>query len=89
LPKFRNNTQYPVERIGKIKMPLDIDFVEPQEFGFSKKLMEDNNFPLIVYGHVGAVQCFQGGLNWLLNKYKIWLHKLINITRYAIMHNMR
>jgi hypothetical protein len=56
LPKFRNNTQYPVERIGKIKMPLAIDFVEPQEFGFSKKLMEDNNFPLIVCGHVGAMK---------------------------------
>jgi hypothetical protein len=56
LPNFKNNTQYPVERIGKIKMPLAIDFVEPQEFGFSKKLMFENDIPLIVCGHVGAMK---------------------------------
>jgi hypothetical protein len=56
LPEFKNNTQYPVERIGKIKMPLAIDFVEPEDFGFSKELMQKNNIPLIVCGHVGAMK---------------------------------
>lgn len=36
LPAFQNNTQYPVERIGGMKMPLRIDFVEPTEFGLEK-----------------------------------------------------
>jgi hypothetical protein len=56
MPEFKNNTQYPVERIGKIKMPLAIDFVEPEQFGFSKKLMQKNDIPLIVCGHVGAMK---------------------------------
>ena len=54
VPKFKPNTQCPVERIGGMKMPLRIDFVTPEEFGFSRKLMEDNNIPKIVCGHVGA-----------------------------------
>lgn len=54
LPAFQNNTQYPVERIGDMKMPLRIDFVEPTEFGFSEKDMFANAIPLIVCGHVGA-----------------------------------
>lgn len=53
-PAFKNNTQYPVERIGKMKMPLRIDFITPEEFGFSKSVMQKNNIPLIVCGHVGA-----------------------------------
>lgn len=55
-PTFRPNTQYPVERIGGMKMPLRIDFVSPEDFGFSKKMMEENDIPLIVCGHVGAYQ---------------------------------
>ena len=35
-------------------MPLRIDFLTPHEFGFSQKIMEENNIPLIVCGHVGA-----------------------------------
>ena len=54
MPAFRANTQYPKERIGGVKMPLRIDFVTPEEFGFSKQLMEENNIPIIVCGHVGA-----------------------------------
>ena len=53
-PAFRNNTQYPVEKIGGTKMPLRIDFVSPEEFGFSGSLMRNNDIPLIVCGHVGA-----------------------------------
>lgn len=59
-PEFQNNTQYPTEEIGGSKMPLRIDFVTPEEFGFSKQLMEENNIPLIVCGHVGAFN----GLVW-------------------------
>lgn len=53
-PQFRPNTQYPVERIGRMKMPLRIDFVEPKDFGFSEHTMEEHDIPLIVCGHVGA-----------------------------------
>ena len=53
-PEFQNNTQYPTERIGDMKMPLRIDFVSPEEFGFSREIMEQNHIPLIVCGHVGA-----------------------------------
>lgn len=59
-PVFRNNSQYPTERIGGMKMPLRIDFVEPTEFGFSKEVMQKNEIPLIVCGHVGAYK----GLIW-------------------------
>ncbi len=53
-PAFSPNTQYPVERIGGMKMPLRIDFVDPEDFGFSKTVMDENGIPLIVCGHVGA-----------------------------------
>lgn len=54
LPKFSPNTQYPIEQIGKIKLPLRIDFVTPEDFGFSRQVMQENNIPIIVCGHVGA-----------------------------------
>ncbi len=53
-PPFQNNTQYPLEKIGSAKLPLRIDFVTPEEFGFSRQIMEENDIPLIVCGHVGA-----------------------------------
>ena len=53
-PSFQNNTQYPLEKIGSAKLPLRIDFVTPEEFGFSKQAMEENNIQRIVCGHVGA-----------------------------------
>ena len=59
-PVFQNNTQLPVEKIGGIRMPLRIDFLTPEEFGFSKTDMQENNIPLIVCGHVGAFN----GLIW-------------------------
>ncbi len=55
-PEFQNNTHYPVEKIGKMKLPLRIDFVTPEEFGFSKSVMQENDIPLIVCGHVGALK---------------------------------
>lgn len=59
-PEFRNNTQYPDEKIGGTRMPLRIDFVTPEEFGFSKSAMQENDIPVIVCGHVGAFN----GLIW-------------------------
>lgn len=53
-PPFENNTQYPLEKIGGGKLPLRIDFVTPEEFGFSRQRMEEQHIPLIVCGHVGA-----------------------------------
>lgn len=58
LPQFQDNSQFPVERIGKIVMPLRIDFTTPEKFGFSKEEMEKNGIPLIVCGDVSAM----GGL---------------------------
>lgn len=54
LPSFSPNTHYPVERIGGIKMPLQINFTDPEDFGFSASLIEKNNFAKIICGHVGA-----------------------------------
>ncbi len=54
VPPFAANTHYPVERIGGMKMPLRIDFVTPENFGFSRSIMNDNHIPLIVCGHVSA-----------------------------------
>lgn len=54
LPSFKENTQFPLERIRKIVMPLRIDFKTPENFGFSKELMKENGIPLIVCGNVSA-----------------------------------
>lgn len=54
VPPFRANSQYPVERIGGVKMPLRIDFVTPESFGFSRQAMQDAHIAAIVCGHVGA-----------------------------------
>ena len=55
LPPFQANTHYPVEKIGKLALPLKISFVEPAAFGFDPQKMKDNGFPWAVNGHVGAV----------------------------------
>ena len=55
LPAFQPNTHYPVERIGKLILPLKIEFVSPEAFGFSPDLMQKNGIPLIVCGHVSAM----------------------------------
>lgn len=54
MPPFRPNTQYPVERIGKMKMPLSIDFITPEAFGFDSEIMRKNDVATIICGHVGA-----------------------------------
>lgn len=54
VPAFVPNTQYPVEKIGGMKMPLRIDFVTPEEFGFLTRSMQENHISKIVCGHVGA-----------------------------------
>ena len=58
LPPFQPNSQFPVEEIGGMNMPLRIDFVTPEQFGFSKEAMEQGNIATIVCGHVSAL----GGL---------------------------
>lgn len=54
VPEFQPNTQYPVERVGKLIAPLSIDFVSPVAFGFSEELMKAHGVEHIVCGHVGA-----------------------------------
>ncbi len=54
LPPFQPNTHYPVERIGKLVLPLKISFITPEAFGFSPAAMRENDIPLIVCGRVGA-----------------------------------
>lgn len=53
-PGFQPNVQYPIERIGGKKMPLSLEFMTPEDFGYDKKLMEENNVATIVCAHVGA-----------------------------------
>lgn len=57
-PPFQNNTQYPRETIGGMTTTLQIDFVTPEEFGFSKRAMEENGIATIVCGHVGLKGLF-------------------------------
>ena len=57
-PLFQPNSQFPVEEIGGTKMPLRIDFVTPEQFGFSKEAMDRGNIATIICGHVSAL----GGL---------------------------
>ena len=52
-PGFRDNVQYPKESIGGQTATIEIDFVTPEEYGFSRKLMDENDIPLIICGHVG------------------------------------
>lgn len=54
VPPFEPNIQYPVERVGKLVAPLSIEFVYPQDFGFSKDLIANKQIEIIVCGHVGA-----------------------------------
>ncbi len=56
MPPFKDNIQYPKETIGNITMPLSIAFTSPEEFGFSKEIMESNNIPIIICGHVGVAK---------------------------------
>ena len=53
-----NYTNYPKERVGQFKATLQIDFHQPEEAGFSRKLMEENNIPLILFAHVGIKHLF-------------------------------
>lgn len=53
VPPFEENTQYPVEKIGFMKLPLAISFKTPENFGFSKDKMEKNGVSIIVCGDVG------------------------------------
>ena len=52
---FKENTQFPFEKIGKIIMPLRIDFISPESFGFSDKAIKSSGTEVIVCGHVSAL----------------------------------
>ena len=54
-PPFKENIQYPVERIGKLVMPLSIHFTEAEHFGFTQSAIKDNSVETVVCGHVGAL----------------------------------
>lgn len=54
MPPFQPNSQYPVEEIGGSRMPLRIDFITPEQFGFSREAMECGKIAEIVCGHVSA-----------------------------------
>lgn len=87
-PEFEPNTQFPTERIGKLNMPLRIDFVSPEQFGFSKDAMNANNIPIIICGHVGAftgaiwhtemAHIFKQTDDGLLLISRFWLGKTLN-----------
>lgn len=87
-PEFRRNTHYPTERIGGMKMPLRIDFVTPEEFGFSQEYMAQSNIPLIVCGHVGAFK----GLVWhteMAHIFRETADGLLLISRFWIGHTLK
>lgn len=53
-PEFQPNTHFPLEKIGKVVLPLRVDFVNAEQLGFSLDLMTEKEIPVIVAGHVGA-----------------------------------
>ena len=53
-PGFKPNSQFPTEKIGGIRMPLRIDFVNPEDFGFHETLMKKSRVKTVICGHVGA-----------------------------------
>lgn len=58
VPTFCPNEQYPKEEIGGSTATLVIKFVTPEEMGFSRQLMAENNVMTIVSGHVGIKHIF-------------------------------
>lgn len=99
-PAFQPNSQCPVEKIGGSKMPLQIDFVTPEQFGFTKEAMEQGNIATVVCGHVSAF----GGLvphtemahiykqtnDGLFMFSRFWLGKTMNplLRKFVMTENM-
>lgn len=52
--KFEPNTHYPLEKVGKAVLPLKISFMNPNDFGFDEKLMNQNNVATVLCANVGA-----------------------------------
>lgn len=87
-PAFQPNSQCPVEKIGGVKMPLRIDFVTPEEFGFTKKALERGSIATAVCGHVSAfggliphtemAYIFRQTENGLFMFSRFWLGKTMN-----------
>ncbi len=87
-PAFQNNTQYPSEKIGRAKLPLRIDFVTPEEFGFSRQIMQANNIPVIVCGHVGAFNNLVKHTE-MAHIFKQTENGLFMISRFWLGHTMK
>ena len=54
MPDFQPNSQCPVEKIGGATMPLRLDFVTPEQFGFNTEALTQGNIATVVCGHVSA-----------------------------------
>lgn len=52
-PGFKENTQYPKEKIGKSTNTLRIRFLTPEHFGFSKEAISSSSAKTIICGKVG------------------------------------
>lgn len=55
MPPFKPNRQLPVERVGNVVLPLAIDFVTPEDFGFAPEVMQRERVGTIICGHVSAL----------------------------------
>lgn len=99
-PAFQPNSQFLVEGIGGTKMPLRIDFVTPEQFGFSKDAMEKGNVATIVCGHVSAfygliphtemAHIFRQTEDGLFMCSRFWLGKTMNpiLRKFVMTQNM-
>ena len=87
-PAFQPNSQCPVEKIGGSKMPLRIDFVTPEAFGFTQEALEQGNIATVVCGHVSAfgsliphtemAHIYKQTENGLFMFSRFWLGKTMN-----------
>ena len=99
-PAFQPNSQCPVEKIGGSKMPLQIDFVTPEQFGFTKEAMEQGNIATVVCGHVSAfgsliphtemAHIYKQTEDGLFMFSRFWLGKTMNplLRKFVMTENM-
>lgn len=53
---FKENLQFPKEKIGSLHGTISIQFVSPSKFGFDENLLKDNGIETIVCGNVGLLR---------------------------------
>ncbi len=59
MPEFHPSTvNYPKERVGDMTTTCKLQFCAPEDAGFSKKLMEENDIAFILFAHVGIKNLF-------------------------------